>query len=94
MSLRLWPRSASCRGQRGEQGGERGRGTTTASEPETSLPPPASRGPSLVRRSDAKQGSLVHKLRGTRGSGTRRIVAARRLGVRGSAEAAVGPGDA
>lgn len=94
MSLCSWSRSASCRGQRGEQGGERGRRTTRASEPETSLPPAALRGPSLARRNDARQGSLVHKLRCTRGSGTRRIVAARSLGVRGSAEASVEPGEA
>lgn len=89
MSLRPWRRSAGCRGQRGEQGGERGLETTRASEPETSLPLPASRGPSLARSTSTRQGSLVHKLRGTRGNGTQRIVAARRLGVCSSAEASV-----
>lgn len=64
---------------------------TWASEPETSLLPPVSRGPSLGRRSEATQGP---KLRGTRGSGTRQIVAALRLDVRGSAEARGVPGKA
>lgn len=63
---------------------------TWTSEPETSRLPPVSRGPSLGRRSEATRGRLGHKLRGTRGSGTRQIVAALRLGVRGSAEARAG----
>lgn len=67
---------------------------TWTSEPETSLLPPVSRGPSLGRRSEATRGPLGHKLRGTCGSGTRQIVAALRLDVRGSAEASGVPGEA